>query len=186
MRVPFLYKNLNKKERGNVKMFNQIVNTVVPVLVTAIGGILVAIIKSVGDAAIDYIQTKKEHVANQIGDINYNSNLKKAKDIWNIVDEEFRITPTLTKTVEAKQQMFAKLLKSKVPSLTDDEISSIRQAIAGEVNKGKAVVTSDAVAKQKELEDAKAQNVQLVAENEQLKKTLETIQNTAAVKTVVK
>lgn len=160
-------------------MLNQIINTVVPVLVTAIGGVLVAIIKSVGDAAIDYIQTKKEHVANQIGSANYNANLEKAKEVWGIVDEEFRITPTLQKTVENKQAMFAKLLKSKIPSLSDSEINDIRQAVAGEINKGKAVVTSDAVEKQKQIDNMKAQNTQLAAENLQLKQKLEAIQNVA-------
>lgn len=167
-------------------MLNQIINTVIPVVATAIGAVLVAVIKVVGDNAVSFLETKKAALVAQTGIDKYNATLQKAKSIWNLVDEEFRITPTLEKTVEAKQEMFNKLLKSKIPSLTDSEINDIRQAIAGEVNKGKDVVTSDAVAKQKELDTAKAQNADLVAENEKLKQTLATIQNTAAVQTVVK
>lgn len=167
-------------------MLNEIINTVVPVAVTAICGVLVAVIKVVGDNVVSYIETKKDALATQTGIDKYNATLQKAKSIWAIVDEEFRITPTLTKTAEAKQNMFNKLLKTKIPSLSDNEINDIRQAVAGEINKGRDVVTSDAVAKQKELDAAKTQNANLVIENEKLKKTLETIQNTAAVQTVVK
>lgn len=163
-------------------MLNEIVNTVVPVVVTAIGGVLVAIIKVVGDNLVSYIETKKDALATQTGIDKYNATLQKAKNIWNLVDEEFRITPTLEKTMQAKQDMFNKLLKEKIPSLTDNEINDVRQAVAGEINKGKDVVTSDAVEKQKELENEKAKSAQLTAENEQLRKKLETIQNTAAQK----
>lgn len=167
-------------------MLNQIINTVVPVAVTGIVGVLVAILKVVGDSAVSYIEAKKNAIANQVGVATYNSNLEKAKDIWGLVDEEFRITPSLEKSVEAKQQMFDKLIKKAVPSLTDDEIANLRQTIAGEVNKGKAVVTADAVAKQKEMDSVKAQNVQITTENIQLKQKLTTIQNTAAVQNEVK
>lgn len=162
-------------------MINQIINGVVPIFVTAIVAILTFIIKTVGANFIDYMSAKKNELAIKTGVDKYNATLQKAKSIWAIVDEEFRITPTLEKTIENKQAMFNKLLKAKIPSLTDDEISDIRQAIAGEVNKGKEVITSDAIAKQKELETVKAQNVQLSAENDQLKQKLSTIQNTAAV-----
>ena len=162
-------------------MLNQIVNIIVPIIVTAIAGILVSIIKVVGDNAISYISTKKDAVATKVGIDKYNSTLQKAKSVWAIVDEEFRITPTLEKTVQNKQDMFDKLLKAKIPALTDNEIADVRQTIAGEFNKGKEVVTSDAVATQKELEAVKNQNTQLTAENNQLKQKLATIQNTAAV-----
>lgn len=158
-------------------MINQIINGVVPILVTAIVAILTAIIKVVGTNAVSYLETKKNALAIQTGVDKYNATLQKAKSIWAIVDEEFRITPTLEKTIENKQQMFDKLLKNKIPSLTDSEIADIRQAIAGEVNKGKEIVTSDAIAKQKELETVKSQNVQLSAENDQLKQKLIAIQN---------
>ncbi|MDD3225446.1 MAG: hypothetical protein PHX70_12255 [Clostridium sp.] len=166
-------------------ILNQIINTVVPVVVTGIVGVLVAILKVVGDSAVSYISEKKNSLATQIGVDTYNSNLEKAKDIWGIVDEEFRITPTLEKTVEAKKQMFDKFLKKAVPLITDDEISNLRQTVAGEVNKGKAVVTADEVAKQNEMDSVKVQNVQLTTENAQLKQKLTTIQNTAAVQNEV-
>lgn len=162
-------------------MLNQIVNTAIPFLVTAIVATLTAIVKIVGTNVTNYLEVKKDALAIQTGVDKYNATLQKAKSIWAIVDEEFRITPTLEKSIENKQAMFDKLLKAKIPSLTDDEISDIRQAIAGEVNKGKSIVTSDAIATQKELETTKSQNAQLTTENNELKQKLLTIQNAATV-----
>ena len=162
-------------------MLNQIINTAVSIAVAAIAAILTAIIKVVGNNVVDYIQAKKGSIAVKTGIDKYNATLQKAKSIWAIVDEEFRITPTLEKTIENKQEMFDKLLKSKIPTLTDNEIADIRQAIAGEVNKGKEVITSDAIATQKELEVVKSQNSQLTTENDQLKQKLLTIQTAATV-----
>lgn len=149
-------------------MLNQIINVVMPVAITGIVAVLAAILKVIGDNVVSYIGAKKNAIVAQVGIDTYNSNLKKAKDIWGLVDEEFRITPTLEKTIEAKQGMFDNLLKAKIPSLTDDEINTLRQTIAGEINKGKAVITADAVAQQNELIAVKAQNVQLTAEKENL------------------
>jgi hypothetical protein len=125
-------------------MLQSIINQIVPVAITAIVGILIAIIKAVGDAAVDYINKKKEAVVTQTGIDQYNSKLILAKNIWNLVDEAFRITPTLTATIEAKQKMFEEEMLKVIPELTSDEIAQLRQVIAGEINKGKEVVVAPA------------------------------------------
>ena len=125
-------------------MLQQIINAVVPVAVASIVAIFVAIIKAVGDAAISFIEKKKEAVQVKIGIDTYNQRLAFARQAWNIVDEYFRITPAVQKTVDSTGKMFADEMKKLVPSLTDEEIEQLRQAVAGEVNKGRAVVTAAA------------------------------------------
>ena len=112
------------------------INTIIAALVTAGVGVLVVVIKSVGDMAIKFIQEKIED--------EYNKKKSLALDAWNIVDEYFRITPTVTKTVEAAQVKFAEELKKLIPSITDTEIETLRQAIAGEINKGKEKLITSA------------------------------------------
>jgi len=123
-------------------MLQQIINAVVPVAVTALIAVLVAIIKALGDAGVQFIQRKKDALEVKIGADAYNQNLTFAKAAWAIVDEKFRITPTLEKTVEAKQKEFTAQLEKLIPGITDDEIEQLRQAVAGEVNKGRAAITA--------------------------------------------
>lgn len=125
-------------------MVNQILNGVLPVIVTAVVTILGIVIKNVGDICVAFLSEKKNAVIQKISADTYNQNLEFAKAAWNITDEHFRITANLEKTFEAKQAYFAEQLKKFVPSLTDDEIAQLRQTIAGEVNKGKAVVVAPA------------------------------------------
>jgi hypothetical protein len=123
-------------------MYQQIINAVLPVVVTALVAVAVAIVKAVGDAAISFAQKQATALEIKIGADTYNQKLTFAKQAWNMVDEYFRITPTVQKTIDAAQSMFAVELKKYVPDISDDEIAQLRQAIAGEVNKGKATITA--------------------------------------------
>ncbi len=125
-------------------MVNQILNGVLPIIITAVIAVLGVVIKNVGDIAVAFLSEKKNDLVQKIGMNTYNQNLAFAKAAWDITDEYFRITANLEKTFDAKQAYFAEQLKKFVPSLTDDEIEQLRQAIAGEVNKGKAVVITPA------------------------------------------
>jgi hypothetical protein len=129
-------------------MIQQIINAVVPVVITAAVAVLVAGIKAVGDAAVAYISRKKDAVVAQIGAATYNHNLTIARSIWGAVDEEFRITPTLEKTITAKQELFATKIQKAIPGITEDEIVQLRQAVAGEVNKGREALTAAATSAQ--------------------------------------
>ncbi|WP_238861025.1 hypothetical protein [Clostridium sp. YIM B02569] len=71
------------------------------------------------------------------------------KAIWNIVDENFRISKTVEEKVLSKADQFDKLLLVKFPELSQDDVAEIRQAIAGEINQGKtAVVDNSTLIKQ--------------------------------------
>lgn len=126
-------------------MLQQIINGVVPTLITAIIAVLVAIIKSVGDAVIpvitQYINQKKDLVIQQKGIEKYNSELQIGRQVWGIVEEYFRVNG-IDKTIEDAQTKFKEEILKKIPYLTDDEIKFIEQAIAGEINKGKEAINT--------------------------------------------
>lgn len=63
-----------------------------------------------------------------------------ARQVWNIVEENFRITESVEKKLSSKADEFNKIMLDKFPELTISDISELRQSIAGEVNKGKEAV----------------------------------------------
>ena len=152
-------------------MAQQIINEIVPVIITAVIAILVAVIKGVGDACIQYIQKKRNALEVKIGKDEFDKKLAFAKEAWNIVDEYFRITPQATKTIEAAQGKFMEEIKKLVPNITDDEVAELRQAIAGEVNKGREALTSETLA----AKSSTAKAEQDSAENK-LKAVMESVQ----------
>lgn len=121
-------------------MAQQIINSIVPVAIAAIVAVLVAIVKSVGNALVALIEKKAEALRVKIGADVYTQRLSFARQAWEVVDEYFRITPTVTKTIAAAQEKFAEEIKKRVPDITDEEIEQLRQAVAGEVNKGRAAI----------------------------------------------
>lgn len=121
-------------------MYQQIINALVPVLITALTGVLVAVVKAVGDAGVQLIEEKAKAVKAKAGADKYDQYMKCAWQAWNMVDEEFRITPTLEKTIAAKQAEFEVQIKKLIPGITDEEIETLRQAVAGEVNKGREAI----------------------------------------------
>lgn len=133
-------------------MLNQIIQTginqVIPIIVAAIMALFLKEIGPVGDAVVSLLKKKEEDVVNKIGIDTYNSDIAKAKNIWNLVDEEFRITPTLTKTIEAAQSLFAEKILKVIPGISADDIEHLRQAVAGEINKGKEALTAPIEVKQ--------------------------------------
>lgn len=123
-------------------MVSQIINILIPAAITAIVGFLAASVKAAGDAAVELINEKKKAVVLKTGVDEYNRNMAFARDIWKLVDENFRISAAVEKTAEAKQKMFAEELKKRLPALTDDEVVQLRQAVAGEVNKMKTALAA--------------------------------------------
>lgn len=121
-------------------MVQQIINGTVPILVTALVAVLTVIIKGLGDAAVGFINEKITAVKVKAGADQWNHWMDLARSAWNMVDENFRITPTLEKTFAAKQAEFAAQIKKLIPEITDDQIEQLRQAVAGEINKGKAAI----------------------------------------------
>lgn len=154
-------------------------NTIVEPILTAAGlgitGVLVATIKSVGDVAIAYIGKKKETVEHNLQLDKHVQDIQTAKEIWNIVEEKYRITDNVKELVDSKAQAFDKMLLAKCPYLTENEIQDIRQAIAGEYNKGKAMLNQDDLKAQ--ATDLVNKNNALVQENTELKNKLNAIKN---------
>lgn len=92
-----------------------------------------------------------------------------AQDVWNIVEEKFRITENAKAVLGSKMDMFDNLLLAKFPSLTKEDLENLRQAIAGEVNKGKEAITDTS--------NLEGINAQLQQENATLKAKLDAIQS---------
>ncbi|SHI63732.1 hypothetical protein SAMN02745163_00535 [Clostridium cavendishii DSM 21758] len=155
-------------------MEEQLLNQIIPILITAIIGIIATVIKIVGDAVIELIKAKKEEATQKIIQGQHEKEVKTALEVWNIVEEHFRITEVIGDTIQLKIIMFNDLLLKKLPGLTQEQLDYLRQTIAGEFNKGKQILAEDKAKQQAQI------NTQLQQENEVLKNKLATIQNTVA------
>ena len=160
-------------------IINTILNQITPDVLTALGvavaGFLVTIIKKVGDKSIDYLESHRTLIEQNLQISKHQELLQTAKEIWNIVEEEFRITDNIKDLAKSKGDEFNKLLLAKVPGLTQNEITEIRQTLAGEINKGKDVLYKDSL--QEQQTKIMQENDRLVTENSQLKNKIEQLQN---------
>lgn len=152
-----------------------LINQIGPVVIAAVIGILGVTIKAVGNVIIELIQKKKEEVEQKLEIGKHQQELATAREIWNIVDEKYRITDKVEDLIKSKAADFDKLLKDKVPYLTDEEISELRQSIAGEINQGKKLLNEDSFKNQ--LVNIQNKNNQLVQENEALKAKLNQVKS---------
>ena len=128
-------------------MWQTALNTIGTAAVAALVTVICVAIKSIGGALSTLIGKKAAAWEVKIGTDAYNHNMTVARGIWGAVDEDVRTDPELQKLVskiEAKQQLFTQKIQKAIPGLTDDEIVQLRQAVAGEVNKGKAAVEGSA------------------------------------------
>lgn len=121
------------------------INQIVPIITTAIVSILVYIIKRIGDAVIELLVTKKKEVDLKIASSGHEKELNTAKEVWNIVEEKFRINENCSLILGSKSDEFNKLLLSKIPGLTQTDLNYLRQAVAGEVNKYKNIESTQQV-----------------------------------------
>ena len=113
---------------------------ILPYFYTLIIAILTYIIKSLGDVVIAYIGAKKQDVIAKVGKTKYEQEKAVAYDIWNIVDEHFRITEFVGDKIQLKINMFNDLLLKKLPYLKQEDIDHLRQSIAGDINKYKDIL----------------------------------------------
>lgn len=119
---------------------NELINQIVPLLVTCILGVLAVVIKAVGDVAVKFFQAKRDEVIAKIGQIEYEKRIAVAMDVWGIVDEHFRLNDLIEHTIDDKANYFNDLLLERIPSLTQEDLDYLRQTIAGQVNAGKEVL----------------------------------------------
>ena len=122
------------------------INQIMEALSSALVAVLLALIPIFGKEGIKLIKAFVAAAQAKAVAAKYNQELTVAKNVWGIVDETFRITPALEKTVENKIAMFETEILKKCPYLTADEIDHLRQAIAGQINAGKEAVTASAEA----------------------------------------
>lgn len=154
----------------------KILDPILSAVGVALATVLVAIIKSVGNEAVEYLKTKKKVADQKIKESKYAELFEVGKNIWNMVEEKYRVTDNIETLAQSKADMFDNMLLEKFPHLTKEELIEVRQAIAGEVNKGKALLHEDSL---------KQQATQLVEENEKLKLlNAETENKLAAVKSL--
>lgn len=111
----------------------------------------------------------------------YSEIIKKAYDIWKLVDENFRIEAKVIESFKSKADYFDSLLLKEFPSLTQDDVDNIRQIIAGTVNADK---TDDETEKTNTINDLNTTVITLNSENEELKAKLAQVQSVATVITV--
>jgi len=116
-----------------------LISQIAPIITTAVISILVFIIKKIGDAVIELLITKRKDVELKIVSSGHEKELNTAKEVWNIVEEKFRITENCTAVLGSKTDEFNKLLLSKIPGLNQADLDYLRQAVAGEVNKYKNI-----------------------------------------------
>lgn len=152
---------------------DKILDPILGAVAIGVVGILVAIIKSVGDVAIEYIGKKKQVVEQRLQLDKHVEEIETAKTIWNIIEEKYRITDNIENLATSKADAFDKLLLEKIPYLTEDQVKDLRLAIAGEINKGKALLNEENLKGQaKELVN---KNIELENKNTELKNKLNAI-----------
>lgn len=138
----------------------KILDPILSAVGVALATVLVAIIKSVGNSAVEYLQAKKKVADQKIKESKYNELFEVGKNIWNMVEEKYRVTDNIESLAKSKAALFDRMLLEKFPHLNEGELAEVRQALAGEYNKGKAMLNEDSL---------KQQATELIEENNKLK-----------------
>lgn len=75
--------------------------------------------------------------------LNHKKYIDTAKEVWGIVDEQFRLTQNVKEKLSSKADEFNKKFLKEHPEVSKEDIEYFRQAVAGEVNKGKESVLNN-------------------------------------------
>lgn len=129
-------------------------------LAAAITLFLATIIKTLGDQLIQLIKIKVEATDQKLKASKYSEIYEAGKNIFYAIEEKYRVTDNIENLAKSKADLFDKMLLEKFPHLTERELTEVRQALAGEYNKGKAMLNEDSL---------KQQADKLIEENEKLK-----------------
>jgi hypothetical protein len=133
-------------------ILNQIATIATPIVLTGVSAILVKIITPVGDALVKYVIEKIDASGITKELAKHQNEIASAKQVFYIIEEKYRITEKVEDLLVSKADMFDQLLLAKIPYLTQDNLSDLRQAIAGEFNKEKQAVITDETLKQSQVE----------------------------------
>lgn len=102
----------------------------------------------------------------------YPEYVAKAKEIWDMIDKDFRISDTIENVLKLKIDKFDQTLTNKFPELNNEDITKIKESIIGEFNESKGKILNQVYAF-KELQDL---YTKLQEENVKLKEQLGKIQ----------
>lgn len=97
----------------------------------------------------------------------------KAKEIWDMIDEDFGISNTIENVLKLKLDKFEQTLISKFPELTKEDIAELKESILGNLNSGKDLVLST----MHDISELQNINSKLQEENEKLKNQLTQFQS---------
>lgn len=112
-------------------MKEQIANGIMTVIVQAILSIVGIFATAVMTMIVQYLNKKKEELANKIGVDNYNHIYNVAKTTFFAVEQNF---VGLSGMGEQKRKMFDSMLLQKMPRLTQQELDHFRDGVAGALN----------------------------------------------------
>lgn len=99
--------------------------------------VVVAVIKTCRPYVIEIMEQTKEYMTTKISTSKYKECFMVAEKIWYQVEEDYKVNEEVQKFYKSKAEYFDKLLLKKFPTLTEEDINTIRQAISGEQNKNK-------------------------------------------------
>ncbi len=133
-------------------------------------------IKSLLIILVKLVEAKLEKIGIEQAIIKNQNYITVAKQIWNEIDETFRISTSIEEKLQSKADLFESKLLDKFPELSKEDIDFLRLAIGGEVNQGKQVVLDNSTII-KQLTD---ENNSLKAKNAELENKIASIQNTVA------
>ena len=85
------------------------------------------------------LENSQKYIEKKIENTEYQEIMNIAKDIWNKVEEDWRIQNAITKVYKDKKSYFDSLLLSKFPALKGNDLDFIRQAISGDMNRNKLI-----------------------------------------------
>lgn len=97
----------------------------------------------------------------------------KAKEIWNMIDDDLGISNKVENKVVPKVQKFEKIILAKFPELTKEDVVELRNSIIGELNYGKEKVLN----KVEHLKQLQIFNSKLKEENKKLKAEIDILHN---------
>ncbi|MFT8350070.1 hypothetical protein [Clostridium saccharoperbutylacetonicum] len=106
------------------------------------------------------------------------SYINVAKQIWYMIDENFRISTIVEEKLKSKVDLFNEAILKKFPELSQEDVDNLRQAIAGEINQGKEeVLNNSEIIKQltEENSNLKAENESLLSELGKIKSVTQSV-----------
>lgn len=156
-------------------IINQIIPGVDTIIATAVTAILVFVIKKIGSPIVDILALKKKEAEIKLENTGYKTNFDKALEVWHIVDDKFRLTENAIDIFGSKEKLFEDLLLNRVPGLTQRNINDLRDAVSGEINKGREKLIKDD--KDIQLEELKGKCSELENKNNELQSKFDKINN---------